>query len=99
MVVTVLASGSRIGQSLLVVDPAEPMVGSQAPGVTKALRWTGLGCLAAVVAVDIAIPIVTRWRRAAATKAIQIADHVAPTERFMLDAALGLLRASNQGRT
>ena len=75
------------------------MVGADDAAVTKALRSAGLGLLAVVVVIDAFAPIVTRVRRAAATKAINVVDHVAPTENFLLDAALGLLRTSDHPRS
>ena len=62
------------------------MVGADDAAVTKALRSAGLGLLAVVVVIDAFAPIVTCVRRAAATKAINVVDHVAPTENFLPDA-------------
>jgi hypothetical protein len=74
------------------------MLGNGHPSVTKALRGAGLGMLAAVIAADALAPAITRWRRAAATRAINVADQVAPTEHLLLDVALGLLHMSDRLR-
>jgi len=68
-------------------------------GVTKALRRTGFGVLAAVIVIEALTPIVTRWRRAAAARAIDVANRVAPTENVLLDVALVLLRTSDDRRS
>jgi hypothetical protein len=75
------------------------MVGSETSGATKALRWAGIASLVTVAVIDAIAPSITKWRRAAATKAINVADGLAPTENFLLDVALGLLAASDRKRS
>jgi len=75
------------------------VVDADDPRVAIGLRNAAGALLAAVVVIDTVAPIVTRWRRAAATKAINVVDQVAPTENFLLDLALILLRTSDRQRS
>ncbi len=65
---------------------------------TNVLRGLGLALLGAAIAIDMIGPVIVGWRRSVALRATNWVDEAAPTENFLLDAAVELLRASETRR-
>jgi len=82
-----------------VPSHARPAELPHADTVRKVLRGVGFALLGSAIAIDVFGPVVVRWRRAAAARAVGWVDQVAPTEHFLLDAAIELLRASEPRRS
>lgn len=65
---------------------------------TNVLRGLGLALLGAAIVIDMVGPVIVGWRRSVALRAINFVDEAAPTENFLLDAAVELLHVSETRR-
>jgi hypothetical protein len=60
------------------------------------MRRIGFGLLVAAIAVDLAAPGIARARQFARRKWLEAMDDTLPRANFLLDAAIGILGASDQ---
>lgn len=82
----------------LAAAPATPARAPDGDSASQVLRGLGLVLLGAAIAIDMIGPVIVGWRRAVAMRALRWVDETAPTENFLLDAAVELLHASETRR-
>jgi hypothetical protein len=66
-----------------------------APDITQKMRKVGYGLLIAAIAVDLAAPGFAKARQLGRRKWAEAMDDTLPRANFLLDAAIGLLGASD----
>ena len=68
-----------------------------APDMTQRMRKIGYGLLIAAIAVDLVAPGFAKARNLARRKWMEAMDETLPRANFLVDAAIGLLGASDHG--